>query len=470
MSTEVLAIDTRDASPRFGVFALIAIGVWLHAADTLVTATLAPSIIAALGGVAYINWTITLYEVGAIVAGAASGALCVSLGLKRLFIAGAFAYAVGCVAAAVAPSMLILLLGRVMQGLGGGMLLSLCYLAVQTWYPEAVRGRLYGIVAAIWGAGSLLGPLIGGLFAGPHTWRGAFWLFALQALLLCGFSLVWLPQSRTVEASRQWPVLPLLVLTVATLIIAQAGVIRGSTAAISGLLAGSALLYLAARIDRRGTNRLLPMQTLNIRQPLGAGLGMVFALSVGTTGFWAYGPLIVTLLFATKPLTVGYILAGEAFAWSLATLAIARLSSKHDSTLIRAGVVCTAAGAAGFALAVPAGSFLGMILCALLQGAGFGACWPAIVGRATRLADRGPADTADQTLASAAVPTVQRIGYAVGTAAAGIAANLSGLIDGVSIPAAKAAGFWVFAAFIPVLGAAVVGAWRFTSGIGDVHA
>jgi hypothetical protein len=65
---------------------------------------------------------------------------------------------------------------------------------------------------------------------------------------------------------------------------------------------------------------------------------------------------------------------------------------------------------------------------------------------------------------------VQRIGYAVGTAAAGIAANLSGLIDGVSIPAAKAAGFWVFAAFIPVLGAAVVGAWRFTSGIGDVHA
>ena len=144
-------------------------------------------------------------------------------------------------------------------------------------------------------------------------------------------------------------------------------------------------------------------------------------------------------------------------AWSLATLAIAKLQSGHDKTLIRAGAVGTACGAAGFALAVPAGSLVGMIVCALLQGAGFGLCWPAILARTTRFADQG-----DETLASAAVPNVQRIGYAVGTAAAGIAANLSGLIDGVSVAAAKAAGFWVFAAFVPVLLVAVASAWRFT--------
>jgi MFS family permease len=455
--TEAFGINQHDAVPRRGVFALLAIGVWLHAADTLVTATLAPSIVAELGGVAYINWTIALYEVGAIVAGAASGALCVRYGLKRIFVAGVFVYGIGCIAAAAAPSMLILLLGRLLQGLGGGMLLSLCYLVVQTWYPERVRGRLYGIVAAIWGAGSLLGPLIGGLFAGRDTWRGAFWLFALQAILLCAVSIVWLPQTRAVEASKKWPVAPLLILTLATLIIAEAGVSRDTAATISALLTGSALLYLAARIDRRSATRLLPVQTLDIRHPLGAGLAMVFALSVGTTGFWAYGALIVTLLFATKPLTVGYILAGEALAWSLATLAITKLPRQYETTLIRAGAVCTALGAAGFALTIPAGSLLGVIVCALLQGAGFGVCWPAIVGRTTRFADRE-----DQTVASAAVPTVQRIGYAVGTAAAGVAANLSGLIDGVSISAAKAAGFWVFAAFIPVLALAVASAWRFT--------
>jgi len=51
----------------------------------------------------------------------------------------------------------------------------------------------------------------------------------------------------------------------------------------------------------------------------------------------------------------------------------------------------------------------------------------------------------------------------VGTVAAGIAANVSGLSDGISIAAAKAAGFWVFAGFIPILCLAVLSSWRFTT-------
>jgi hypothetical protein len=58
---------------------------------------------------------------------------------------------------------------------------------------------------------------------------------------------------------------------------------------------------------------------------------------------------------------------------------------------------------------------------------------------------------------------MQRIGYAVGTAAVGIAANSCGLAEGVSAAAAKSAGIWVFAAFIPVLGFGVWSAWRFTT-------
>jgi hypothetical protein len=57
---------------------------------------------------------------------------------------------------------------------------------------------------------------------------------------------------------------------------------------------------------------------------------------------------------------------------------------------------------------------------------------------------------------------VQRIGYAVGTAAVGIAANASGLTEGAAVPAVKAAGFWVFAAFVPVLAIGLASAWRFT--------
>jgi MFS family permease len=469
------SLSTHGATARF---LLLCIGVWLHSADTLVTATIAPSIVDDLGGIAYINWTISLYEVGSIIAGSAAAVLSLRWGVKRVFVCAVLLYGGGCVMGAAASNMGILVSGRFVQGMGGGMLLTLCYVAVETWFAPKLWGRLFAIVAVIWGGGSLLGPLIGGAFAGSHTWRNAFWAFALQAAVLCALAARWLPAaerpatatpaagSPTPESvepiAGKWPVLPLIVLSGATLIIAEAGASsdvssRGMATAIAGCLLGTGLLYLAARLDRLSQVRLFPAQLLELRHPIGAGLAMVFALSVATTGFWAYGPLIVKILFGTRPLVTGYILAGEAVAWSLATMAVASATPSADPWLIRAGAVGVAVSAAGFAVAVPTGSLAGMVGCGLLQGAGFGLCWPAIVQRTVRFAD-----PAEQSLASASVSTVQRIGYAVGTAAVGIAANLSGLAEGVSAPAARTAGFWVFAAFIPVLMIGILCAWRFT--------
>jgi MFS family permease len=488
-------------------FALLCIGVWLHSADTLVTATIAPAIVDDLGGIAYINWTISLYEVGAIIAGAAAAMLCLRFGIKRVFVAATLTYGGGCLLGALAPSMAVLIVGRLVQGMGGGMLLSLCYVAVEAWYTRDAWGRLFSIVALIWGVGSLIGPLIGGAFAGRHTWRGAFWAFALQAAALCALAAWSFPSAarsnssatrpnssaarskpnavlsdatarsnpdvvlsdataspplphaaRPEQLAGAWPVLQLLVLCAATLVIAVAGATSGIAASIGGCALGIALLYLAARLDRHAAVRLLPAELLDLRHPVGAGLATVFALSVATTGFWAYGPLVVKILFGTQPLVTGYILAGEAVAWSLATMAVSSATPAADRWLIRAGAVCVTVGSAGFAVTVPSGTLTGMVFCGLAQGAGFGLCWPAIVQRIVR-----SSGAAEQSLASASASTVQRIGYAVGTAAVGIAANLSGLAEGVSVAAAKAAGFWVFAAFVPVLMLALLAAWQFTA-------
>jgi MFS family permease len=444
-----------------GRFLLLCLGVWLHAADTLVTATITPSIVDEIGGVAYVSWMISLYQVGAIIAGAASAVLCQRLSLKRVLLGAALMYGLGCVIAAIASHMWVLLAGRFIQGIGGGLLLSLCYLAIQQWFAPALWSRLFGINAFIWGAGSLLGPLIGGVFANMHAWRMAFWLFALQAGMLWLLAARFLPAERAQSRSEQplkWPLRPLLILLVATLVIAQSGVTGSSMLAALGCVSGALLLYVAARLDRRASARLLPRQLLDIRAPIGAGLLMIFALSVATTGFWAYGPLILKVLFATNPLFSGYALAAEALAWSLATLAVSAAPISADKPLIRVGTVAVSVGVAGFAWVVPAGSLAGIMVCSLLQGVGFGLFWPAVVHRLVRYA--GPDE---KDLAAASPSTIQRIGYALGTAIAGIVANLCGLAEGVSAAAARSAAFWVFAAFIPVLAAALLGAWRFTA-------
>jgi MFS family permease len=446
------------SSGLLGRFGLLCMGVWLHAADMLVTATITPTIVEQIGGVAYVSWTISLYQVGAIIAGAAAAMLCGRSTLKRVLIAAAAIYGIGCVIAALASDMRSLLLGRFVQGLGGGTMLSLCYVAIQQWFAPNLWSRLFGINAVVWGAGSLLGPLIGGVFANLHDWRAAFWCFALQAGALCALVAWTFPGTAPLEGgARQWPLRPLLLLLLATLIIARSGVTGQAWLAIVGSIAGAALLYAAARLDRRSQTRLLPQQLLDIRTPLGAGLLMVFALSVGTTGFWAYGPLILKILFATNPLFSGYALALEALAWSLATMAVSAAPLSADKLLIRGGAIIVVLGAVGFIAAMPAGSMPGIVICSLLQGLGFGLFWPAVVHRLVRCARPD-----EQSLAAASPSTVQRIGYAVGTAAAGIAANLSGLAEGISIAAARSAALWVFAAFIPVLLLALFGAWTFT--------
>ncbi len=447
------------ATGQFGRFALLCAGVWLHAADSLITATAVPAIVADIGGVAYVAWTIALYQIGAIVAGTATAMLCARHGLKSVTTGAALVYGGGCVGAALAPDMATLLAARLVQGLGGGTLLSLSYVAIQQSFPDRLWGRLFGIQAVIWAAGSLLGPLIGGVFVELGMWRAIFWCFALQAgLLWLVASALLAPETSGRRMPARFPGMRMLLLTLATLLIAQAGVTGSGVAACALGLSGLIMLYLAARLDRRSDDRLLPVQLLDLRHPVGTGLLAVFALAVATTGFWAYGPLLLAVMFGVQPLVSGYILAGEALAWSAATMAIAAAPVSAGRTLIRTGTALVVLGSAGLAFAVPAGSLVAVVACVLLPGVGFGLCWPAIVQRTVHYAAEP-----ERALAAAAPGIVQRIGYAVGAAASGVVANLAGLADGISLAAARAAGFWVFAAFIPVLTLGMVAAWRFTA-------
>jgi MFS family permease len=432
-------------------------GVWLHATDGLVTATIVPAIVQDIGGVAYVAWTLALYQVGAIIAGAATPALAGQRDLGRVLALSALLYGAGCVAAALAPSMALLLAARLLQGAGGGGMLAICYLVIQRDHDAAVWPRLFGIQAIVWAAGSLLGPLIGGLCVQFGTWRDTFWLFAAEAALVVVAS--WgRPRHGTGPAgSAAPPWRPLLILSVATLAVAEAAEMRSAILAAALGFGGLVLLYAAARLDRAGATRLLPAGLMDVRRPLGAGLMLVFTLSAASTGLATYGPLILSILRGTSALSAGYMLACEALAWTAGTLGVARLPQVGERGAIRAGSVIAAAGTVGLAVAMPAASMAGVIAFGSLQGLGFGVFWPSLMARIVRSAGRTEAG-----LAAGAPGTVQRIGYAVGAAATGIAANLSGLGASGSAPAARLAGFWIFALFVPVLAAGLISAWQFT--------
>src|ERR1700761_8715370 len=218
---------------RLPHFALICVGTWLNAADELMTATIMPSVARDIGGYAWFGWAGAVFLLGSILGGAPAGRLSASLGLRRAIAVGGSIYALGCVASALSPSIAWFLIGRFLQGLGGGWVMGLCYVAVSSLFPQRLWTRVFGALAGVWGAATLFSPLIGGLFAEAGLWRGAFWLFAAQGLIF--IAAAWFlvrddPQTEAPPSGRP-PYLQVLVLAVAVTAIGCSGLIANTSMA-----------------------------------------------------------------------------------------------------------------------------------------------------------------------------------------------------------------------------------------------
>ncbi|MEI9987877.1 MAG: MFS transporter [Aliidongia sp.] len=318
------------ATGQLAKFTLLCLGVWLHAADSLLVATVMPAAVQEIGGVAFINWALALYHLGSILAAVVTGSITGRIGLRAGLALAAMLYAAGCAASAVAPAIGPMLVGRLMQGLGGGGMMALVYVAIHEIFPERFWPRLLVVVSTIWGASALCGPLIGGLFAEAGLWRWAFWAFAGQAVIVVAAA-AFLPSRRSGPGGG-WAALPLSLLVLGTVGIAAAGAVTAHGAVVAALLglAGLGLLYAFALLDARHDRHLLPVDALDLRRPVGNGLLMVLALAASTTPFGTYGPLLLGLLFGVGPLTAGYMVALESIAWTWASIATAGVMGRAE--------------------------------------------------------------------------------------------------------------------------------------------
>lgn len=454
MTDEAIRPGWRElwASGDLGRFCFISIGILLHASNETMIATIMPGMVADISGVELVGWSLSIYEIGSIVAGAAAGRLVSYMALRTNMALAALIYSAGALICATAPDMHWFLAGRLLEGFGGGALVSLSYVSIERLFPRIIWPQLFAIISVVWGVAAFGGPLIGALLSEAFSWRWAFGVFVIAGCTMAALSFAVLrgPQATQRKATPggelpPFPVLPLVCLAGAIMAIALAGVAAGI--AQSGLLlalgvAGIAGFFLLDAM--RPASRLFPTRPLDMTTNVGNGIVMMAAFSVGTITFSIYGPLILTSLHGVSILTTGYIIAAESIAWSVASILVANANPRQERPIILAGSLAIFAGMVGFVLAVPAGNLPFILACAILQGAGFGVAWPFV----TRVIVSSAREV-ERTVTSSAVPTMQRIGYAVGAAIAGIVANAAGFSDGLSGETAEGVAQWLFVAFIP---------------------
>jgi MFS family permease len=375
----------------------------------LVVVAAMPQVLKDLGGVEFYGTIFSGYMLAGLVSIPLAGRTADRKGPTKPFVRGMLLFGVGSLLCALAPSMPLLAVARLVQGYGGGAAYTIAYGAIAKAYPSATRPRMLLLLTFTWIVAGLIAPSIGAILATTVGWRWAFVIvvpLVVMAILLTAPGLSGMGGAEGVpHISPTWPV----VLAVACAL---------------GLIAGSQARWWSiplALVAVVGT--LLAMQRLMPRGWLRAAPGAPSAVILNLLiylAFFTADSFITLLLTDVRGVSIaeaGVAVTLVAISWSAGSWWQSRAITRHSAALLtRAGSAVFVAGTAGVvALLFGAPLWLGYASW-MVAGLGVGVAFPTLILAAMDFAGRG-----DETTAIAARFVSGRVGIILGTGLGGAA-------------------------------------------------
>ncbi|MBW8825461.1 MAG: MFS transporter [Acidobacteria bacterium] len=148
----------------------------LSALDQTIVSTALPTIVGDLGGLEHISWVVTAYLLSSTVSVPLFGKISDIYGRKPMLQATIVIFLVGSVLAGLSQNMLMLILFRGIQGIGGGGLLAMTFTILGDLITPRERGKYTGYFTAVFASSSVIGPLAGGFFVDHLSWRWVFYI------------------------------------------------------------------------------------------------------------------------------------------------------------------------------------------------------------------------------------------------------------------------------------------------------
>lgn len=375
-------VTTREKNVIIGG---VLLAMFLAALDQTIVAPAMPTIGAALGHAEYLPWVVTAYLLTATAFAPLYGKLSDIHGRRLVIHAALFIFMVGSLISALAPNMLVLIIGRAMQGMGGGGLFALAQTVIGDLVPPHERARYTAWISGTWAVAGIGGPLLGGSFADYFHWSLIFWINIPLGLL--AMAIVNSPLKKIAPLARHhrldaFGALLLVGATALLLLALTWGGSRYSWASwqIASLLASSAAVWgaFAARLMSADeplisldilSNRVVLTGTLTMSLVQSCNVGLVvylpiylqtvLGLSVSHSGYALIGPLAST--------TVGALLSGNLI-----------LHVVHYKRMALAGVMLSACALVVMGLIAPTATLLSMEIVMICVAFGFGCAFPIV--------------------------------------------------------------------------------------------
>ncbi len=315
-----------SATRRRGwTLAIVSVGLFMVVLDNLVVSVALPSIHRDLGAsIQSLEWTVNAYTLSYAVLLLTGAALGDRFGRKRMFMSGIALFTVSSAAAALAPSIGLLILARATQGAGAAIATPLTLTLLADAYPPDRRGFAIGVWSGISGIAVALGPLVGGAMVQAASWHWIFWLNVPIGAVLVPLAGARLSESFGPSGHLD---LPGLALGSSGLFGLVFGLIRSqslgwtSTEVLVSLAAGVALLVAFVIQERRTETPMLPMEFFARR-----GFSVTNAVSLSMY-FGMFGSVFFLSQFLQNVLGNSPLQAGvKLLVWTGTTMLVAPLS------------------------------------------------------------------------------------------------------------------------------------------------
>jgi MFS family permease len=437
-----------------GASTVLAGGVALYATNEFLTMSLLPSTVAEIGGQRLYAWVTTVYLVASVVAATTVSAALARLGPRWAYLTGLSVFGLGSLLCALAPTMELLLVGRVVQGAAGGLIAGLGYAVINSALPQSLWTKASALVSAMWGVGTLIGPAAGGLFAQYGSWRWAFGALLVMTLAIAAVVPFALPGRTTdgAPAADRIPVWSLLLLGTAALLVSVAGIPTDLLWTVLLLVAGAVLVGVFLVVDRRVSASVLPPTAFR-PGPL-KWVYLTLGVLMAATMVDLYVPLFGQRLAGLVPVAAGFLGVSLAVGWTVSEIASASVTATR--VIRRIVAVAPLVMAVGLTLSAvtqfddaSAGIVAAWVAALVITGSGVGMAWPHL----SAWAMGGVDDPAEGGRAAAAINTVQLIFGAFGAGLAGIVVNANTRGDAV-------ASRWAFAVFAGLAAVGVLASFR----------
>ncbi len=293
------------------IMAGLMLGMLAACLDGTIVSTCGTIIAGDLGGLSLYSWMFTAYMLCETIAIPIGGKLSDLYGRKPFFLLGLSLFLGGSIAAGLSSSMEMFILCRAVQGVGGGLLMPVATAAIADLYSPVERGKMQGVMGAVFGLGTALGPVIGGSLTDYLSWHWVFYLNVPIVAMALFLTARQFPSMEVVDRKRidyvGMSVLGLFLLDL-LLFFTWAGNDFAWISMESGIMVAvaAALLTLFIFVEHRAEDPVIaPRLFKNRTFVCGAFAMLIFGLAL--TGALAYLSMFSIFIFGLTSREAGYL-------------------------------------------------------------------------------------------------------------------------------------------------------------------